>query len=282
MANQDVHAVATMCRVLQVSASGYYAWLERPPSRRARDDAAITSRIRAIHEMSRGTYGAPRVQAELADVDGLQIGIRRIARLMRNAGIAGVSRRRFCTTTLRDPNAAPAPDLVDRAFRADGPDKLWVADITYIPTWAGFLFLAVVIDVWSRKVVGWSMATHLKTELVLAALEMAVAQRQPRSVIHHSDRGCQYTSIAFGQRCRQAGVQPSMGSVGDAYDNALCESFFASLECELLDRVSFRAQTDARMAVFEYIEGWYNPHRRHSALDYQSPVNYERRHLAAA
>ncbi len=282
MANQVAHAVAMMCRVLQVSQSGYYGWLRRPASRRATDDAALTARIRAIHEMSRGTYGAPRIRAELADVDGLRIGIKRIARLMKSAGIAGVSRRRFCTTTLRDRDAPPAPDLVDRSFKAGGPDKLWVADITYIPTWAGFLFLAVVIDVWSRKVVGWSMATHLRTELVLAALDMAVAQRQPRGVVHHSDRGTQYTSIAFGQRCRQAGVQPSMGSVGDAYDNALCESFFASLECELLDRITLRSHAEARMAVFEYIEGWYNPHRRHSAVDYQSPVNYERKHRAVA
>jgi putative transposase len=156
-----------------------------------------------------------------------------------------------------------------------------VADITYVPTWAGFLYLAVVVDVWSRKVVGWATANHLKTDLVLAALDMAVAQRQPSSVIHHSDQGTQYTSVAFGQRCQQAGVRPSMGSVGDAYDNAMCESFFASLECELIDRYSFKSQSEARLAVFRYIEGWYNPHRRHSALDYLSPVNYERQHLAA-
>ena len=152
----------------------------------------------------------------------------------------------------------------------------------YIPTWAGFLFLAVVIDVWSRKVVGWSMATHLKSDLVLSAFDMAVTQRQPSGVIHHSDHGTQYTSVAFGQRCQQAGVRPSMGTVGDAYDNALCESFFASLECELLNRRAFRTQAEARMAVFRYIEGWYNPHRRHSSLDYQSPMNYERKHRVAA
>ncbi len=192
-----------------------------------------------------------------------------------------MSRRTFCGTTVRD-GAPPAADLVERNFAADGPNKLWVADITYLPTWAGFLYLAVVIDVWSRKVVGWSMATHLKTELVLAALDVAVAQRQPQSVVLHSDHGTQYTSIAFGQRCRQAGVKPSMGIVGDAYDNALCESFFASLECELIDRRTFKAHTEAPMAVFQYIEGWYNPRRRHSALDYQSPINYEKLHLEAA
>ncbi len=278
---QAVHAAALVCRVLGVSVSGYHAWRKRPPSRRALDDAELTARIKEIHAMSDGTYGAPRIRAELADVDGRRAGVRHIARLMRKAGLAGVSRRRFCVTTTRDGSPA-SPDLVKRRFEADGPNKLWVADLTYVPTWAGFLFLSVVIDVWSRKVVGWSMASSLKTELVLAALDTAVSQRQPSGVIHHSDRGTQYTSIAFGHRCQQAGVQPSMGSVGDAYDNAMCESFFASLECELLDRRGFRTHAEARMAVFRYIEGWYNPHRRHSALDYQSPVNYERRRLAAA
>lgn len=270
-----------MCRVLGVSVSGYHAWSRRPPSRREAEDAKLIARMRAIHEMSDGTYGAPRIRAELVDVDGLTIGVRKVARLMRKAGLVGVSRRRFCVTTTRD-GSPGSPDLVKRRFEADGPNKLWIADITYVPTWAGFLFLAVVIDVWSRKVVGWSMSSSLKTDLVLAALDTAVSQRQPSKVIHHSDRGTQYTSIAFGHRCQQAGVQPSMGSVGDAYDNAMCESFFASLECELLDRRGFRTHAEARMAVFRYIEGWYNPHRRHSALDYQSPVNYERRRLAAA
>ena len=271
-----------MCRVLGVSETGYHAWLKRPASRRATADAALLSRIRAIHEMSDGTYGAPRIREELADVDGIHVGTKRIARLMRAAGLVGVSRRRFCVTTVRDPKARPAPDLVDRHFEADGPNQLWVADITYVPTWAGFLYLAVVLDVWSRKVIGWAMATHLKADLVVAALDMAVAQRQPRDVVHHSDQGTQYTSIAFGQRCKQAGVRPSMGSVGDAYDNAMCESFFASLECELLDRRVFKSHAEGRMAVFQYIEGWYNPRRRHSAIDYQSPINYERKHQVAA
>jgi len=196
---------------------------------------------------------------------------------MQAAGLAGVSRRPFVTTTHRDPAARPAPDLVQRTFTVDGPDRLWVADITYIPTWAGFLYLAAVLDAWSRRVVGWAMATHLRTELVLDALNMAVGQRRPTQVIHHSDQGCQYTSFAFGRRCQEAGVRPSMGSVGDAYDNALCESFFATLECELLDRRRFATQVEARLAVFEFIEGWYNPHRRHSALAYLSPLAYERR-----
>jgi putative transposase len=267
--------------VLGVSASGYYAWCTRPASARATADAALLDRIRAFHARSRGTYGVPRIYKDLV-VDGIAIGRKRIARLMRTAGLAGVSRRRRTITTIRDRDAACAPDLVERDFTAAGPDQLWVADITYIPTWTGFLYLAVVLDAWSRRIVGWAMATHLRTELVLDALEMARTQRRPTNVIHHSDQGCQYTSYAFGLRCREMNVRPSMGSVGDAYDNALAESFFATLECELLDRRRFKTQAEARVAVFEYVEGWYNPHRRHSGLDYESPINYERRHEAAA
>jgi putative transposase len=267
--------------VLGVSASGYYAWSTRPASARATADAALLDRIRAYHTRSRGTYGVPRIHKDLV-VAGVVIGRKRVARLMRMAGLAGVSRRKGTFTTMRDRDAVPAPDLVDRDFTAAGPNQLWVADITYIPTWAGFLYLAVVLDAWSRRIVGWAMATHLRTELVLDALEMARTQRRPTNVIHHSDQGCQYTSYAFGLRCREMNVRPSMGSVGDAYDNALCESFFATLECELLNRRRFKTQAEARMAVFEYLEGWYNPHRRHSALDQESPLNYERRHQPAA
>src|SRR3990172_10056840 len=198
---------------------------------------------------------------------------------MRALGVEGVSRRRWPRTTLRDPAPPPAPDLVARDFTAPGPNHLWVADITYIPTGAGFLYLAVVLDVWSRRVIGWAMETHLRTELVLQALNMALHQRHPFEVIHHSDQGCQYTSIAFGKRCGEMGVRPSMGSVGDCYDNALCESFFATLECELLDRHSFRTQAEARMAIFDFLEGWYNPHRRHSSTQYDSPMEYERREV---
>jgi putative transposase len=266
-----------MCRVLGVSTSGYYAWQRRAPSARAQQDAALTMKIYTIHIESRGTYGAPRVHAELA-AQGFHVGRKRVARLMRAARVQGVSRRKFVVTTTRDRAAQPAPDLVQRQFEADGPDRLWVADITYVPTWAGFLYLAVVLDAWSRRVVGWAMATHLRTELVLTALDMAIVQRLPRNVIHHSDQGCQYTSIAYGQRCRDFGVRPSMGSVGDAYDNAMCESFFATLECELLDRVRFRTPAAARMALFEFIEGWYNPRRRHSALAYEAPARFEENH----
>ena len=274
-AHQAEHDVATMCRVLGVSPSGYYAWRKRPLSMRARVDVELTAEIEVIHRMSRGTYGVPRIHAELA-ARGVHVGRQRVARLMRRAGVQGVSRRKPFSTTVRDETARPAPDLVDRQFTVAGPDLLWVADITYVPTWAGFLYLAVVLDAWSRRVIGWAMETHLRTELVLAALEMAIAQRQPTEVIHHSDQGCQYTSLAFGRRCREAGIRPSMGSVGDAYDNAMCESFFATLECELLDRQRFRTPADARLAVFDFIEGWYNPRRRHSALDYLSPISFER------
>ena len=276
-AHQAVHPVAAVCRTLGVSPSGYYAWRKRPLSPRARTDVELTAQIVAVHRDSRETYGAPRIHAELA-AQGHRLGRKRVARLMRSAGLQGVSRRKFRTTTVRDTTAQPAPDLVDRQFSAAGPDRLWVADITYVPTWAGFLYLAVVLDAWSRRVIGWAMEGHLRTELVVAALDMALTQRRPTAVIHHSDHGCQYTSLGFGRRCREAGIQPSMGSVGDAYDNALCESFFATLECELLDRQRFPTQADARLAVFDFIEGWYNPRRRHSALGYLSPMIFERRH----
>ena len=279
-ANQAVYSVRRMCCLLEVSASGYYAWSRRPRSPHAQSDEELLARIRSIHELSRGTYGAPRIHAELVSL-GTPVSRKRVARLMREAGLQGASRRRWTTTTVRDKKVRPAPDLVERNFTAESRDRLWVADITYIPTWSGFLYLAVVVDAWSRRVVGWSMATHLRTELVLEALNMALQQRRPQGVIHHSDQGTQYTSIAFGLRCREARVRPSMGSVGDCFDNALCESFFATLECELLDRRRFRTQVEARMAVFEFLEGWYNPRRRHSALGYLSPVEFEKRKEAA-
>ena len=280
-ANQASYPVSMMCRLLEVSTSGYYAWLKRPPSKRSREDAILTDRIRWIYLRSRSTYGAPRVYEELKD-EGVRVGRKRVARLMRTAGMQGVSRRKKVLTTIRKPGARPAPDLVKRDFTADCPDQLWVADITYIRTWAGFLYLAVVMDAFSRRIIGWSMANHLRTELVIDALQMAIRQRRPEGVVHHSDQGSQYTSLAFGKRCREANVRPSMGSIGDCYDNALCESFFATLECELLDRYKFRSRDQAGRAVFEFIEGWYNPHRRHSSIGYASPVRYEMEHAHAA
>jgi len=276
-AHQATFPIATMCRVLEVSTSGYYAWLNQQPSKRKQEDAVLSEKIRVIHTRSRGTYGAPRVHAELR-AEGVHVGRKRVARLMRAAGLEGLSRRWGPVTTVRNREAVPAADLVKRDFKADAPNKLWVADITYVPTQSGFLYLAVVLDAFSRRVVGWSMADHLRTDLVLAALDMALAQRRPVGVIHHSDQGAQYTSFAFGERCKRAGVRPSMGSVGDCYDNAMCESFFATLECELLDREQFQTRAEARLAVFEFIEGWYNPRRRHSALDYHSPITYENVH----
>jgi len=276
-AKQAEHDVAMMCRLLGVSSSGYYAWRSRKPGPRATKDIELTEQIREIHTRSRGTYGAPRVHFELT-ANATRVGRKRVARLMRAAGLVGASRRKGCVTTVRAVGASATPDLVKREFTAEGPDQLWVADITYIPTWTGFLYLAVVLDAWSRRIVGWAMETHLRTELVLEALDMALWRRRPDAVIHHSDQGCQYTSIAFGHRCKEAGVRPSMGSVGDCFDNAMCESFFATLECELLDRHRFRTQADAKLTVFDFIEGWYNTHRRHSALGYDSPLAYERKH----
>lgn len=269
-----------LCRLLGPSKSGFYASLTRPKSKHAQEDEKLLKRIREIHLSSRNSYGAPRILAELRD-EGIRVGKKRVQRLMRQAGLVGATRRRWVITTRRDEDAGPAPDLVKRKFLASKPNELWVADITYIPTWAGFLYLAVVLDVFSRRIVGWAMATHLKTVLVQDALDMAVHQRRPENVIHHSDQGCQYTSIAFGLRCKEVKVRPSMGTVGDCYDNAMCESFFATLECELLEKRRFKNQAEARMAVFEFIEGWYNAHRRHSSLDNVSPIKYEEKYLAA-
>ena len=244
-----------MCRLLEVSTSGYYAWLKRRPSLRSLEDAILLEKIRWFHLRSRGTYGVPRIHLDLRE-DGVQVGRKRVARLMQAAGLQGVSRRKYTRTTVRRPGARPAPDLVNRDFAAVRPVRLWVADITYICTWAGFFYLAVM-NAWSWRIVGWSMANHLRTDLVIDALQMAVEQRRPEGVIHHSDQGSQYTSLAFGKRCREAKVRPSMGSIGNCYGNALCESFFATLECELLDRHSFRSRREAGRGVFEFIEGWY-------------------------
>lgn len=265
-----------MCKHLKVSTSGYYDWLDRAPSARSMANVALLEQIQAIHTMSDATYGMPRIRAELIDM-GVIASRKRIAKLMHNAHIHGVSRRRgYTVTTQRHAKDHPAPDLVKRQFVATDINQLWVADMTYIPTWSGFLYLAVVTDVYSRKVVGWAFGVRMTADLVISALNMALITRKPESVIHHSDQGSQYTSVAFGQRCKQMNVRPSMGTVGDAYDNAMAESFFATLECELIDRRVWRTQTEARLAVFTWIEAWYNPHRRHSSLGQMSPNNFER------
>lgn len=272
-----MHHVATLGRVLGVSPSGYYAWRERPPAARTQADQGLLIHICEIHGQSRGTYGAPRIHAELRD-RGMRCGRKRVARLMRQAGLTGAQRRRYRSTTRQNPDAVAAPDLVQRDFTASGPDQLWVADITYVPTGEGWLYLATVLDAWSRRVVGWAMGDTLRTALVVDAFNMAVWNRRPATeVVHHSDRGAQYTSLAFSRRCREAGVAPSMGSVGDAYDNALAEAFFATLETELLMRHTFATRKAARLALFDFIEGFYNSHRRHSALRYLSPAEFERR-----
>ncbi len=275
-AHQAEYRVKRMCELLEVSASGYYAWLGRRPSARTVSDRDLTTRIMSIWEASHRTYGAPRIHAELTE-SGIGVGRKRVARLMAAARIQGVTRRKWVRTTIRDPRSRPAPDLVERRFSAPAPNLIWVADITEISTWEGSLFLAAVQDVWSRRIVGWAIANHMRTELVVAALDMAISQRHPQRVVHHSDQGSQYTSIAFGSRCHQNGVVPSMGSVGDCYDNAMAESFFATLECELLDRHTFPTRTSAETALFEWIEGWYNPHRRHSSLKNISPATHEKR-----
>jgi putative transposase len=278
-ANQATHSVRVMCRLLKVSPSGFYAWDERPISARQRADIALTARIHEIHRRSRETYGSPMIHAELSDEHGIRVGRKRVARLMRAAGLRGATLRKFVVTTDSGTRRPEVADLVERRFYAERPNRLWVADATYIPTWSGFLYLAIVLDVFSRKVVGWAMQNTLHTELMLAAIDMAITIRRPQRVIHHSDHGCQYTSYAFGKRCQEAGIMPSMGTVGDAYDNAMAESFFATLEREVLSRRRFKSQAEAKMAIFDWLEGWYNPHRRHSALGYRSPVNYERRAL---
>ena len=278
---QATFKAAILCKVLNISTSGYYAWLKRAPSLRRQDDIVLGDRLEVLHRQSRSTYGRPRLRQDLRD-EGFRGSDKRIARIMRERKSYGATRRKGFKTTVRNRDARPAPDLVDRNFTASAPDQLWVSDITYVPTWSGFLFLAVVLDVYSRRVVGWAMANHLRTELVLDALNMALYRRRPTNVIHHSDQGCQYTSIAFGKRCAEAGVRPSMGSVGDCYDNAMCESFNATLECELLVKHRFRNQREAALAVFDFIEGWYNPHRRHTSIGNISPMEFERRMSQAA
>jgi len=258
-----------------VEERGYYAWLRRTPSRRSVEDASLTDEIRKIHQRSRETYGYPRVHAELRAL-GVECGRRRVARLMGEAGLRGCMRGRRKSTTRPDKRAVAAPDLVDRRFLAAAPDRLWLADITYVPTREGFLYLSFILDACSRRIVGWSMADHLRTELVVGALEMALwRRRSPSGVVHHSDRGSQYTALSFGERLKEAGVFPSMGRVGSALDNAMAESFVSTLKAEMVSRHRFPTREAARTAIFEYIEGFYNPTRRHSSIGYMSPADYE-------
>jgi putative transposase len=275
-AEKASYPISLLCRVLGVSRSGYYDWKDRLPSKRDRENAALTEKIRQIHNRSRQIYGYPRVHAELRAL-GVRCSRKRVARLMRKAGLRGCPRSRKKRTTRRDnKHAVCAPDLVKRNFCAIAPDKLWTADITYVHTHEGFVYLAFILDVYSRKVVGWSMASHLRTELVVDALEMALWRRKPEAgLIHHTDRGAQYTALSFGKRLEEAGIVASMGRTGSALDNAISESFVASLKSELLYRHRFLSREAARTAVFDYIEGFYNRVRRHSSLGYMSPSEYE-------
>ena len=276
-AEKAQHPVSLLCSVLGLTRAGYYAWRRRGPSRRTLGDAELSSLIGRVFVESLETYGAPRVHAELREAHGIRVGRKRVARLMRQLELEGVSRRgKRRRTTIPDPAAPPAPDLVGRRFTADRPNELWLADITYLPTREGWLFLAVVLDAYSRRIVGWSMRDDLKAELVVDALGMAVTRRKPPAgVVHHSDRGSQYTSLAFGTTLRESGLVASMGRHGDAYDNAACESVISTIKNELIKRRSWTSRDQARLAVFSYIETFYNPRRRHSALGYRSPIEYE-------
>ncbi len=276
------HPVSRLAGVLDVSRTGYHAWEKRPVSDRRTQDEQLKVRIKEIHDSSFGIYGAPRIHAELADTYGIKVGKKRVARLMRELGIQGVSRRgkrrvRKSTTA----EAEAAPDLVKRDFTATRPNELWVADITYIPTWEGWLFLAAIVDVFTKRCCGWSMRNDLTADLVVDALGMAVTLRRPQGdTIHHSDRGSQYRSLAIGKTLKDSGIMASMGSKGDAYDNAAAESFMATIKTELINRNRFKTKDEARLAVFQYIEGFYNPVRRHSALGYKSPAEYEKMLMA--
>jgi putative transposase len=277
------HDVAALCRLLKVSRSGFYAWQSRPPSARAVADEVLSVQIRTAFDDNRRVYGAPRIHAELADA-GVRVGRKRVARLMRRAELVGCHRRkRSFSITRQDPKAEAAPDRVDRRFLATTPNQLWVADVTYVPTVQGWLYLACVTDVFSRMVIGWSMASHRKTGLVVDAVTMAVHRRGGHvpGVIHHSDRGGEYSSHALERELRSHGALASMGSVADCFDNALAESVFATLECELFDQQPagrFATRREAKLAVFDYLETFYNPRRRHSALGQIAPATFEARH----
>jgi putative transposase len=275
-ATKAEHSIKIMCRVLEVSRSGFHAWARRAPSARAVADQALTERIAEIHGDSRKTYGSPRVHAELRLEDDVRVGRKRVERLMRHAGLSGQVKRRRGKTTITVQGVRTAPDLVERDFDPTEPNRLWAADITYIRTWEGWLYLASVMDLYSRRIVGWAIADHLRAELVVDALEMAVARRRPDAgLVHHSDQGSQYTSLIFTRRCRSVGIDVSMGSRGDCFDNAVLESFHASLKKDLIHRRSWPTKAEARTAVFDYIEAFYNRRRRHSTLGMLSPVQFE-------
>lgn len=272
------HGAARACRLLEVSRSAFYERKKQIPSARDLTDAELTEKIAAVHNESKGTYGYLRVHTALRK-EGVEVGKRRVRRLMRQAGLEGRAKKRWRKTTVPDPQAEAAKDLIQRHF---GPctelDRRYVGDITYVMTWEGWAYLATVIDLASRRVVGWALADHMRTELVEDALEMAFIQRRPaKGAIFHSDRGCQYTSHDYAKLARANGVVLSVGMAGECWDNAVAESFFATIKRELIDTRAWPTRAGLRRAVFEYIEGWYNTRRLHSSLDYMSPAEYEAR-----
>jgi putative transposase len=282
-AHRDRFGVEPVLRVLEIPVSTFYGWQaqQRDPCQRRSQDAWLLGKIRAVHGRSGGTYGAPRIHAQLRR-DGIRTSRKRVERLMGQAGLQGAFlRKRWRCSTRQDPRATPAPDLVDRNFKASAPNRLWVADISRIPTGEGPLWLASVRDAFSRRIVGWKASDRADTELVLGALEYAVWGRgldsdpTRRRLVHHSDRGAQYTAIRFTQRLADAGIQPSMGSVGDSLDNALAENFFSILKVERVYRTSYRTREEAELDLFRYIDGWYNPHRIQRELGWLSPDEYE-------
>jgi putative transposase len=269
--------VSVACELLGVSTSGFYAWASRAPSDRALSDAWLIERIKTVHAENRGVYGSRRVTAELRLGEGVVVSRKRVQRLMRAARLSGLVARKRGRTTIRVPGVRVADDLVERRFRPAAPDVLWVADITYLRTWEGWVYLAAIQDAYSRRIVGWSMADHMRAELVVDALEMALHRRRPGpGLVHHSDQGSQFVSLAFGQKARDAGIAVSMGSKGCAYDNAVAESFFATLKKELVHRRSWPTRRELISQVFEFVEGFYNTTRRHSTLGYLSPVQFEK------
>jgi putative transposase len=268
--------VSVACRLLGVSRSGSYAWAAGAPSDRELSDVWLTERIREIWQRNRQVYGSPRIHAELRMQYGIRVGRKRVERLMRQAGISGLVDKKRGRTTIRVPGVRVADDLVQRDFRPAAANVLWLADLTYLKTWEGWLYLAAVQDAYSRRIVGWSMADHMRTELVIDALQMGLARRRPEpGLIHHSDQGSQFVALGFGQICAKAGIARSMGSRGDCWDNAVAETFFATLKKELVHRRSWPTRRELTGEIFEYIEGFYNTTRRHSTLGYLSPAQFE-------
>lgn len=278
--NQEVFKTTLMCDALEVSRSGYYSWRMRPESERKKAGKELTSNIRVIHGMSRKTYGSPRIHAQLA-ADGIRCGLNRVARLMRQAGIRAKTVRKFKATTTSRHNLPVAPNLLEKRFHTNVPNQVWVADITYIPTREGWLYLAAIMDIFSRMLIGWSMDSRMGRGLVIKALQMALLNRKPApGLIHHSDRGSQYASYDYQHHLSEYQIRPSMSGKGDCYDNAVQESFFKTLKTELVYHCDYQTRDEAKKSVFEYIEVFYNRQRRHSFIGYMSPAEFEALNVA--